>query len=435
MLTHQIDILDSGLTVIRVPMNSLESVTVMALANTGSRYETASQQGIAHFFEHMVFKGTDKFPTAQDLAVAVDSVGADFNAFTSKEFTGYYVQAASKHLQLALDVVSDMILAPKLRQDDIDREKGVIVEEINMYLDSPARHIGDVFERMAFAGSGLEHDIIGSKETVNQLTSQNFKDFLSKWYGLSNMILVIAGDASIVKKEVTLDLINQLFAKEGGKRSDQKIDLNPYLSGKKGPISSQRFHLEKKTTEQAHFILGWPAIKRNDPRKYAISLLSIVMGGNMSSRLFSEIREKRGLCYYIHASSDEYHDGGLLSVAAGVDPNRVYQALELVMAEFNALANGSKKITQQELQASKDFIAGKMALSFEDSQSVAQYFGSRQLLMGEIETPDEVLAKVNQVTLDQVQTLAEEIIKGKSARLAIIGNFEDKIKFEKIINL
>lgn len=433
MLKHSIDTLKSGLKIIRIPMNSSASVTVMALANTGSRYEQPHQEGLAHFFEHMVFKGTKNYPDAQALALAVDSVGADFNAFTSKEYTGYYVQASSQHFNKALDVVSDMLLTPKLNQDDIDREKGVIIEEINMYVDSPSRHIGDLFETMVFKGSGLSHNIIGSKETVNSFKTLDFQQFLQSWYGLGNLVLVIAGDSKVVSSEDTLGLVENMFAKEAGERAKGKVDLANYLSGKgEDPISIDKLHVENRSTEQAHFVLGWPSFDRQDPRRYAMTLFSIIMGGYMSSRLFTQVREKRGLCYYIHSSSDQYHDGGMLTVSAGVDPKRVYEALEVVIDEMQKSFTSSK-ITLQELKTAKDHISGKMALNLEDSQSVAQYFGTKQLLFNQIETPDQALEKLNKVSLEEVHSLAEQIIKSKEERLAIIGNFPDVKRFEEII--
>jgi predicted Zn-dependent peptidase len=252
MFTHSLITLASGLPVITVPMPAVKSVTVLVLANTGSRYEKPKEEGIAHFFEHMVFKGTDKFPDAQSLAATVDGIGADFNAFTSKEYTGYYVKAASEHVGLALDVVSDMLLTPKLRQDDIDREKGVIIEEINMYADAPARHVNDLFDRLMFKGSGLGHDIIGTKETVSEFKTEDFQQFLKQWYGHGNMLLVMAGDAEVLNDPETLETVRKAFSKEAGERIKDKVKLQRYLPTQ--PLAPHRTHLEFKETEQAHFV-------------------------------------------------------------------------------------------------------------------------------------------------------------------------------------
>lgn len=423
MLQHNLHHLASGLTVLAIPMPAVESLTVLALANTGSRYESPEQFGVAHFFEHMVFKGTRKYQDAQQLASVIDGVGADFNAFTSKEYTGYYVKSAAKHFDLALDVVSEMLLAPKLDQEDIDREKGVIIEELNMYVDSPQRHIENLFDQLVFAGSGLGHDIIGTKTTIQNLQRADFQSFLSKWYGLGNMVLIVAGDERVVAGAGFLPAIEQAFGKQ------IEFDRQPTatVADKLGahPISGQLFHLEFRETQQAHFVMGWPGIARTSPDRYTQSLLSILLGGNMSSRLFSEVREKRGLCYYVHSAVDQFHDTGMFGAAAGVDPARLEEAIKVTIGEFVSLANGTKPFTAAELQRAKEFLAGKMVLGLEDSESVAQYYGMKQLLTGEIESPEEVLEKVQAVTLEEVHALASRLIVPGSLRFALIGPFRE----------
>ncbi|PIR58685.1 MAG: hypothetical protein COU69_04205 [Candidatus Pacebacteria bacterium CG10_big_fil_rev_8_21_14_0_10_56_10] len=428
--------LDSGLPVIRVPMSSVESTTVLVLANTGSRYEQPDQHGIAHFFEHLVFKGTAKYPTAQDLAKVVDGIGANFNAFTSKEFTGYYVQAAARHLELALEVVAEMLLAPQLRQDDIDREKGVIIEEMNMYADMPAHHIANLFEQMVYNGTGLGHDVIGEKETVANLTAVDFRAFLDDWYDLGNLQLVIAGDHRRVEDEKLLDVIEQQFGRAPeSQRRPAKIDISRHTTARtKGRIfAAERFHLEERRSEQAHFVLGWPAMPRRDERRYALSLLSVIIGGNMSSRLFSEVREKRGLAYYVHSDLDHFHDGGLLGAAAGVDPGRVEEALRVTIGEFLELGEGRQPVTAEELAAAKEYLAGKTVLGLEDSQRVAQYFGMRQLLLDEVESPQRLLKKIKAVKLEELNRLAAELLRPEELRLAVIGPFSDSTPFTQFV--
>jgi predicted Zn-dependent peptidase len=435
MLKHKISVLDSGLNVIRVPMPSVKSVTVLALCNTGSRYENPDQYGVAHFFEHMVFKGTANFPDAQLLAASIDAVGANFNAFTSKEYTGYYVKSAADHMELAMDVVSDLLLTPKLRQEDIDREKGVIVEELNMYADMPARHIGDLFEQMVFKGSGLEHSIIGNKKTIKGMQQSDFKALLESWYGLGNMVLIIAGDASVVDQDKTLKLVEKMFAKDSkNNQSHHKNKVNVTNPLTSDPISQDRLKVEFKQTEQAHLIMGWPGMKRSDDRRYALALLSTALGGNMSSRLFTEVREKRGLCYYVNSDVDFYHDTGIFGASAGVDPKRVEEAIKVIKSEFEQVATpGDKQITAAELQRAKDYVAGKMVLGLEDSEAVAQFFGMKQLLQNEIVSPEEVLASYNRVTLEEVHQVAADLVKPGELRLAVIGPYKDEAKFKKLI--
>ena len=432
MLKHLHSKLASGLQVIRVPMSGVGSVTVLALCNTGSRYETPIEEGIAHFFEHIVFKGTKNYPDAQILAGAIDAIGADFNAFTSKEYTGYYVKSASKHIKKSLDVVSDMLLCPLIKEEDIKREKNVIIEEINMYQDTPMRLVGTIFERMVFAGSGLSHDVLGSKETVSAIKRSHFLKFLKKWYSPGNMVLVIAGDSKLIESEKTLDLVKEYFGKQYDERIEGRIDTSALVS-KEARISETKLHIEYKKTEQAHLVLGWPGLNRDDERRYALTLLDIVLGGNMSSRLFTEVREKRGLCYYVRSDTDYYHNTGIFGASAGVDPTRIEEAIEVIIDEFTSVANGTRPITLDELKTAKDYINGTMVLGLEDSRSVAQFFGLKQVLSDKISAPAEVLEKIGKVTLQEVNDLAKELIVKGQVRLAVIGPYKGKKKFAKLI--
>lgn len=433
MLKHSVQVLDSGLELIRIPMASISSVTALVLGNTGSRYEKPAQQGLAHFFEHMVFKGTKKYPDPQVLASTIDAVGAQSNAFTSKEYTGYYVKAASKHLERSLDVLSDMLLQPLIRPEDIEREKGVIIEEINMYSDSPMQDIDNVFDQLLFENESLGHDVIGTKETVSGMTHQDFLDLLSGWYGLPNLTLVLAGDATVVESDQTLDLVSKLFGGEKRPqetRVDHRVEVAPLL--KSSWKNTGRLLVKTKQTEQAHLMLGWPGLVRSDERRYALALLSIVLGGNMSSRLFTEVREKRGLCYYVHSTVDYYHDAGVFGAAAGVDPRRIHEAVQVIIDEFSQLSSANKAISQQELDRAREFAMGTLVLSLEDSQSVAQYYGVRQLLQRKIDTPDAVIERLKRVTLEEINLLAQTLLKSGEMRLALIGPFE-QAEFEKYV--
>lgn len=437
MINYSLDQLKNGLKVLRIYL-PIESTTCLMLSNTGSRYESEAQFGIAHFLEHMVFKGSKKYPTALNLAEVIDGIGADFNAYTSKEYTGYYVKAASKHLDLALDVLSDMLLASNFKQEDIDREKGVIIEELNMYLDNPARHIGNLFEQMAYQGSGLSHDIIGLKKTIKSFKKQDFLDFTHQWYDLSNMTLVLAGKESALKGAAKLGQVESLFDEKYHARNSGKLAVQArQATFKANPLSTQKLHVEDKQTQQAHFVMAWPGIKRSDERKYAASLLSVILGGNMSSRLFSEIREKRGLAYYVHSDVDQYHDGGVFGVAAGVDLSRIEEALAVTVEQFYTLADGTNKIKAQELQKAKDYLMGSMILGFESSDNVAQFLGLRQLLLGKIESPEEIFDKIKAVSLEEVMTLAKQLFKENELRLAVIGQFSEKQKsyFDSLVNI
>jgi predicted Zn-dependent peptidase len=295
-------------------------------------------------------------------------------------------------------------------------------------------HVSNLFEQMTYADFGLSHDIIGTKETVSGITSVDFRTFLSSWYGLPNMLLVLAGDAKTLKSKKTLQMVEAAFSKKTDEpRVKNKVKLRKYLSQK--PLSESHLHIEHKATEQAHLVLGWKGIPRSDTEnRHALSLLGTLMGGNMSSRLFSEVREKRGLCYYVRADVDYYHEVGLVGASAGVDPKRVYEAIEVIIDEFNQVASGKRPVTEEELNRAKEYIRGTLTLSFEDSRSVAQSFGMKELLLDKVETLEESLAKMQAVTLDQVNELAALLFKTAKPKLAVIGPFEDKTKFESLIS-
>lgn len=430
-MNPQLKKLTNGLPIILVPMKGSESLTVMVLANTGSRFEPQGKEGLAHFFEHIVFKGTANFPTAQKLAAAIDGLGADFNAFTSHEYTGYFVKAAAKHTATALDVVSDMLLRPKLRTEDVEREKGVIIEEINMYHDQPASHVSNLFNQLAYQGSGLGHNIVGTKETVSAIKADDFKAFLKQWYGLPNLVLVLAGKDTVVNDPKTLKLAEEMFSKSTESRAAEKQVINSFLADP--DLADSRLQVENRETQQAHFVLGWPGINRSDERKYAMSVLSAVVGGNMSSRLFTEVREKRGLCYYVHSVTDQFHDKGMVGVAAGVDPQRVKEAIGVSAAEFHKIATGKQKISKTELSRAQEYLIGKWALNMEDSSSVAQFVGLRQVLLNELISLEEMIKRIQAVTIPELTELAQELIKPGEARLALIGPHKDKQVFQDLI--
>lgn len=439
----------SKLPLLLIDMPATESVTVMILANTGSRYETKREEGLAHFFEHMVFKGTKKFANAKTLAETLDNVGADFNAFTSKEYTGYYVRAAAQSFNLAIDVLSDMILQPKLRQEDIDREKGVIIEELNMYVDHPAHHIANVFDQMIFADPQLSHDIIGRKETIRSFTKADFENFLQKYYGIENLLLVIAGNiAAISKNEKELfTTIEKNFSKLNKNRAIGKQAQPIYkdwstMSAKdimeateinQKAFSTEKFKLVKRKTEQAHFVMAWPAFDGRYKDRYVLSLLSAILGGNMSSRLFSQVREERGLAYYVRSEMDLLHDAGLLGCSAGVDPSRVKEAIKISRQVFENLASGKEPVTEKELERAKKYLRGKMLLSLESSNSVAQFFGFKELLLDDLMQIDEALELLEAVSLEDLERVAKLVIRDGELRFAMIGNFKNEAEIKALV--
>ncbi len=400
--------LANGVRVLLVPMAGVESVTTMILVKTGSRNETEEQAGISHVLEHMVFKGTKKYPSPMAIAEAVDGIGAEQNAFTSKEYTGYYITSAAQHLPLALDIQSEMLTVPLLPQDDLNREREVIVEEINMYEDQPMAKAAEEFENLMYGGSSLGREIIGTKETVRATTSEHLRTYLDNWYYGGNVLVVVAG--KVANKDAVMRLIEE---KLGGMKQGGIMDYT--TAGGYGPVEAK---LCKKKTEQAHFYMGVPALSMHDPRRYALQLAQVVLGGGMSSRLFNEIREKRGLAYYVKADIDMAYDTGYLAVRAGVKLEQLAEALKVVKEEMLKLGS---TITEAELNKAKEYLLGRMPLSLEESMGVAQFFGMRALIKDEIVQPDQVVKKVKGVTMEEVRAVCEELIKESEIRSVVVG--------------
>ena len=404
--------LKNGVRVLTVPMAGVESVTAMILCKTGSRNETLPQAGISHVLEHMVFKGTTKYPSPMAIAEAVDSIGAEQNAFTSKEYTGYYITSAAQHLGLTLDIQSQMLTAPLLPQDDLNREREVSVEEINMYEDQPMSKANEEFENLMYGGSSMGRMIIGTKETVRATTSQDLRQYMNRWYRGSNMLIVIAGKFSNPK--FSNSQMKELLEEKFGGMDSGKMD-NYKTKASYGKAEARHF---KKKTEQAHFYLGVPGLSINDPRRYALQMGQVVLGGGMSSRLFNEIREKRGLAYYVKADMDSNFDCGYLGVRAGVKLEKLGEAMAVVKKEMLKLA---ETITQEELAKAKDYILGHLPLSLEGSMDIAQFYGMRALVMDEIRHPDEVVKRVSSVQLDEVKKVLSELVSEKLIRSVVVG--------------
>lgn len=422
--------LKSGMRVVFVPMPALKSVTTLLLVNTGSRYEEPAEHGLAHLLEHMVFKGTCKYPDSLSLSVALDSIGASSNAFTAKEYTGFYVTAASSHLEFCLEMLRELVFFPLVRPEDVEQEKAVVIEEIKMHRDSPEDFIADEFEQAVYQGSSLEHPISGSIESVSAQTSKTLQTFLKKWYGLENLTLVIAGDKEELTKINLIKKINNIFGKSDSAENDfcAKVDLraNHHPERRKkfytdNCFSSKKTVKRKRDTQQAHLVMGWPALKRDDPQRYVLTVLATIMGGNRSSRLFQTIREQANLAYYVYADVDQYQDAGLLGVSAGLNSKKVEQGIELIKNEFDQLVTGKKPIIQEEVDRAKAYLTGRVTLSLESSRAVAQHYGLSWLLLDRLEEPQDVIEGINKVTLDQLHSLAKTIISADELRIAVVS--------------
>jgi predicted Zn-dependent peptidase len=419
MATYERHVLDNGLRVLTAPLPQAQSVTCMVMLAAGSRYETPETNGIAHFSEHMFFKGTDRRPTARQIAGEIDAIGGEFNAFTGKEYTAYYVKCAAEHRDVALDVLVDMLRNSRFDSEEIEREKGVIVEEMNMYFDTPRDYIGGVYEALLYGDQPLGWDIIGRKETIREATRETFMSYLDGWYHPARMVVGVGGRIGDGLLERVQELLGDLPAHETGAPEPTA----PYENG--------RVRVFTKQSDQAHLILGVPSFPLAHPDRYALQVLSNVLGGGMSSRLFTEVRERRGLAYYVFGLNHSYTDAGSLYAQAGVDINRIDEAVTTILGELRAIA--ADAVPADELRKAKSFSKGRFVLQLESPQGLILFGLRREVLEQETPTVDEVLAGLEAVTVEDVQRVAQEIVSDERLRLAVIGPFDDAARFEQLL--
>lgn len=421
MLNYKLTRLDNGLRIITAKIDQTKAASLLFLFGVGSRYEEKNISGISHFLEHMFFKGTEKRPTTLDISKELDGVGAAYNAFTSEENTGYYVHVPSAHFDLGLDVLTDMIFNSKFDEAEIAKEKGVIVEEINMYEDEPRGKVESVAKELIYGDQPLGRKITGEKETVTAFTRDNFVDYKKAHYNPENMVIAAVGNIS----NETLDKIKEKFSKM------EKAPKNEYQKVKEDQTAPQA-KVFYKETEQSHFILGFRSLPRTDKKRPSLKILTNLMGQMMSSRLFIEVREKRGLCYYVNADMADFRDTGFWAVSAGVDNNRIEEALEVILKEVEKLKN--EPVGGEELKRAKENLKGHLYLNLEDSLSVASYLAEQELFWDKIQDPDEIAAEYDKVTVEDIQELAKELFIAKNLNLALVGPFKEKEKFEEILN-
>lgn len=414
--------LPSGLRLLMLPRTEMQSVTVMTLVGVGSRYETPRQNGLSHFLEHMFFKGTKNRPTTKEIAETIDNVGGEFNAFTGEEYTGYYVKVASKHLPVAADVVSDILLNPLFPAEEIERERGVIVEEIRMYTDNPMRHVQHLWMEALYGSHPLGRRIDGTEKSVNALKRKDFVAYTNAHYHTENAVVVVAGNFDPKK---TTTLLQDLFKPlPKGKETMPK----PW----KGKKATKRFvHQYRKTLDQAHIVVGVPGLARGDKREFAAALLATVLGGGMSSRLFLQIRERHGLAYMVRTSVDAMHDTGSFATQAGVRLDKVYDAIKMILAEYDRIM--AEPIPKEELTKAKEIVRGQMILQLEETNALAIFASEQELLEKRIETPDEITEKIDAVTAKDIQVLANELLNPKKRAIAMLSPYKSVTKFERLV--
>jgi predicted Zn-dependent peptidase len=411
--------LSNGIRVLTAPMEQAQSVSCLLMYAAGSRYETAETSGIAHFAEHMFFKGTEHRPTARQISGEIDGIGGEFNAFTGKEYTGYYVRCAAEHRDVAFDVLVDMLRHSLFDGSEIDREKGVIVEEMKMRTDTPRDHVGAVYEELLYGDQPLGWEILGREETIRAASRDTFLAYLDRWYRPERMVVGVGGRIGDGLTERLEALLGDIEPRETGTPAPVDLSLN-----------GSAVALHTKDSDQAHLILGVRSFPLGHPDRYALQLLSVILGGGMSSRLFTEVRERRGLAYYVFAGNHSYTDAGSFAAQAGVDLNRIDDAISTIVRELRGIA--AEPVPAEELEKARSFSKGRFALQLESPHGTVMFGLRREVLLGEAEEPEETIAGINAVTVEDVQRVAQDVIAGRLF-LALVGPFDDPARFENLI--
>lgn len=421
MTDYRHQTLPNGLQLLTVPMEGVESVTVLIGIGSGSRDESAEKAGLSHFLEHMALKGTKNRPTPFEVASVIDSVGGEQNAGTSKEFTEYWTKVASPHLETAFDFLADNLKNSIFSPQQIEKERKVIIEEINMYEDMPNRRVMDVFERVLYGNTPLGRDISGDKKTVSQIKRDDLVNYLNRFYRIGNLVLVVAGKFSTPKVEkLARKYFSDLAAGSLPKRKKLKfLQKNP------------RVRLAYKKTDQAHFCLGTYGVSYNHPDRFTVGVIASILGYSRTSRIYRRIREERGLAYYVYTIPEFYVDNGLLFTQAGVDLQKLSEAISLVKEEYFRLAK--QKVSPRELKRAKDYLKGRFLLSLEDSYEIASRYALQVVVEKKIRTPDQTLKLIEEVSANDVLRVAQKIFLPQKLNLAVIGPYRDRKKFQNLL--
>ncbi len=417
-------ILKNGLRLVIVPIPSAQSATVLALVGTGSNYETKELNGISHFLEHMFFKGTKNRPSALAVAEVLDRVGGQYNAFTSKEVTGFYAKLAPEYLETGLEWVADILLNSKFEEAEIEREKGVIVEEINMYLDMPQAFVGELWEEALYGDQPAGRPVIGSKENVMRISRRDFLDYVKIHYHAKNIIVCVAGKIPDEKELATK--VEKYFKGLAAGEGSGKAKTSDSQS-----IPQSKIHFKK--TDQTHLCLGVRGYNLFHPDRLALKILSAILGGMMSSRMFISLREEKGLAYYVRTGAEKYTDSGYVMTQAGVTNDKVEEAIKAILDEYRKIRD--EKVNEDEIKKAKDHLKGITRLNLETSDQLASWIGAQEILEKQVLTPEEVFAKIEAVSSVDLSRVAKDIFRPEKLNLALIGPFKDEERFKKLLNL
>lgn len=415
--------LDNSLRIITAPMPDSLTTTVLVLVEAGSKYETKEINGISHFLEHMCFKGTDKRPRSIDISSELDGIGAVYNAFTSMEYTGYFAKARTAHFNEILDVVSDIYLNPIFESKEINKERGVIIEEINMYEDLPMQRVQVLFTDLLYGDQPAGWSIAGRKEVIKKLTRDDFLKYHNEHYLAKSSLVLVAGKFN---EEEASEKIKKAFTPIKSSAKTPKIKTTEHQD-------KPEILLKHKETDQTHLVLGVRAFDIFDKRKYILEVLADILGGGMSSRLFQKIREEMGAAYYVNACADLLTDHGFFAASAGVDNNKIDNVIEATLGEFKKLVE--KSVGNKELERAKEHLIGNLIIGLETSDHLAGFYGAQEILTREIDTPEEIIKKIQQVKSEEIKAVANDIFHNQKLNLAIIGPFKDKERFGNTLQL
>lgn len=408
--------LDNGLRLLTEDIPHVRSLAVGVWVDVGSRDESNQVAGISHFIEHMMFKGTGK-RTAKQIAETLDAVGGQLNAFTTKEYTCYYARVLDEHFELALDILSDMLFNSKFDSRDIDRERNVILEEVKMYEDTPDELVHDIFAGTIWQAHPLGRPIIGYADVILGIDRETIIDFIKKYYVPENIVIAVAGN---IDHDVAAEKISAYFGGLKGEPSPRELEM---------PSPRREITCRSKDTEQVHLCVGVPGLPLEHEQVYVFQMVNTILGGGLSSRLFQEIREQRGLVYSIYSYHSSYHDTGLFCVYAGLSKENVGAMMELVFREIGDIRKNG--VTEQELRRAKDQMKGNLLLSLENVSSRMSRLGKSQLYLGKVVSPDEIVERIKKVTVEDIMQLASEKLMPENFAMASVGPWDDCKSLEK----
>ncbi|MFZ5645759.1 MAG: M16 family metallopeptidase [Bacillota bacterium] len=403
-------LLDNGVNLLSEDIPHVRSVAVGIWVDVGSRDEIDQVAGISHFIEHLMFKGTEK-RTAKQIAEALDAVGGQLNAFTTKEYTCYYAKVLDEHFELALEVLTDMLFNSKYDRVDIDRERNVILEEIKMYEDTPDELVHDVFAGTIWNNHPLGRPIIGYADVIKGLSRETITDFVGKYYVPKNTVITVAGN---INHDIVAERIRSTFDKMKGEPEQRAFHL---------PTPNREIKCRGKETEQVHLCVGAPGLPLDHEQIYVFQLVNTILGGGLSSRLFQEIREQRGLVYSVYSYHSSYHDAGLFCIYAGLSKENLNPALDLIYKEIKDIQQNG--VTDQELRRAKDQLKGNLLLSLESVNTRMSRLGKSQLYLGKVVPPEEIVQRIEKVTEEEIISLAREKLNPKNFALASVGPWTD----------